>query len=83
RKREKGKVIKLTKPKPFNKDLRKMDKFFLEFLTYFRYFPYTLKDDEDRVIFAGSCLAGDAEIWFRLIIQNYEEGKINLKKLKT
>ncbi|PTB48955.1 hypothetical protein M431DRAFT_98728, partial [Trichoderma harzianum CBS 226.95] len=68
RKREKGEVIKLTKPEPFDGDLRKMDKFFLELLTYFGYFPCTLKDDEDRVIFAGSRLAGDAETWFRPII---------------
>ncbi|PTB47268.1 hypothetical protein M431DRAFT_102743, partial [Trichoderma harzianum CBS 226.95] len=61
RKREKGKVIKPTKPEPFNKDLRKMDKFFSELITYFKYFPRTLKDNEDRVIFTGSCLIGDAK----------------------
>ncbi|PTB47445.1 hypothetical protein M431DRAFT_64131, partial [Trichoderma harzianum CBS 226.95] len=80
---EKGEVLKPTKPEPFDGDPRKMDKFFSELATYFGYFPRTLKDDEDRVIFAGSRLAGDAETWFRPIMQNYEEGKIDSKKLKT
>ncbi|PTB47429.1 hypothetical protein M431DRAFT_102261, partial [Trichoderma harzianum CBS 226.95] len=83
RKREKGEVIKLTKPEPFDRDPRKIDKFFSELSTYFGYFPHTLRDDEDRVIFAGSRLTEDAETWFRPIMQNYEEGKIDLKKLKT
>lgn len=72
KKKEKGKTLRPKRPDPYDGDPRKMDKYFTELDIYFGYFPSTLEEDEDKTIFAITCLTGTAEEWARPIMKDYE-----------
>jgi hypothetical protein len=82
RSREKGEILKPKRPEDFGGDTSKMSKFFAELDSYFGYFPETLEDDEDRVLFAANCLTDTAAEWFRPILADYNANKDDPKKMK-
>lgn len=82
RQKEKGEIIRPKRPDDFGGEPSKMTKFFAELETYFGYYPETLKEDEDRVLFAANCLVGTAAEWFRPILADYNANHEGPTKMK-
>jgi hypothetical protein len=73
--KEKGEIIKLRLPEPFDGSPAIQEKYITEVKTYFRYFNVTLKDKDDKVLFAGGCLTSAAAKWFRLFLKDWNNCK--------
>lgn len=82
RRKEKGEIVRPKRPDDFDGQPSGMIKFFAELDTYFSYFPVTLEDDEDKVLFASGCLTGAAAEWFRPILKDFNDTKEEPDKMK-
>ena len=83
KKKEHGKILRPKRPDSYDGEPRKMEKYFMELDVYFGYFPDTLEEDEDKTIFAITCLTGAAEEWARPIMQDFKANEMKNWKDQT
>jgi hypothetical protein len=68
--KEKREIIKPRLLKPFNRSPAIQEKYIIKVKTYFRYFNITLKDKDNKVLFAKGCLISTAAKWFRPFLKD-------------
>uniref|UniRef100_A0A8H7NHP3 CCHC-type domain-containing protein n=1 Tax=Bionectria ochroleuca TaxID=29856 RepID=A0A8H7NHP3_BIOOC len=83
--KDQGEVVRPTPPGPFAGDVQELDGFRIQLQAYFEFFPTKLKEDKDKVRFAGTHLTGTAGRWFQAYLRNWydNEAKPELRNQET
>lgn len=68
-----GEIIRPDQPKMWDGEAAELDGFFLQLELYFRFFPTKLKEDHDKVMYAGTRLGGAARRWFEAYLRDWFE----------
>uniref|UniRef100_A0A8H7TT06 CCHC-type domain-containing protein n=1 Tax=Bionectria ochroleuca TaxID=29856 RepID=A0A8H7TT06_BIOOC len=83
--KDQGEVVRPIPPGPFAGDVQELDGFRIQLQAYFEFFPTKLKEDEDKVRFAGTRLTGTAGRWFQAYLRDWydNEAKPELRNQET